>query len=90
VVTAQKGAVLEWFAGNDPDGALTSTISAPTLIADGTVDRIDAIPNDHALAQLIAGSRLVLYPDAGHAFLFQEERPFTALIESFLTAPPAS
>jgi pimeloyl-ACP methyl ester carboxylesterase len=90
VITAQKGAVLSWFAGADPAGPLTSTISAPTLIADGTVDRIDAIPNDHALAQLIPGSRLVFYPDAGHAFLFQEERPFTALIESFLSGAPAS
>ena len=26
----------------------------------------------------------MLYPDAGHAFLFQEGTPFTALIESFL------
>jgi pimeloyl-ACP methyl ester carboxylesterase len=90
VITAQKGAVLEWFAGADPAGPLASTISAPTLIADGTVDRIDAVPNDHALAQLIPGSRLTLYPDAGHAFLFQEERPFAALIESFLSGAPAS
>lgn len=90
MITAQKGAVLNWFAGADPAGSLTSTISAPTLIADGTVDRIDAIPNDRALAQLIPGSRLVLYPDAGHAFPFQEEQPFTALIESFLSGALAS
>lgn len=90
VVAAQKGAVLEWFAGSDPAGPLTSTISAPTLIADGTVDRIDATPNDHALAQLIPGSRLMLFPDAGHAFLFQEVRPVTALIESFLSGARAS
>ena len=30
----------------------------------------------------------MLYPDAGHAFLFQEGAPFTFLIGTFLTAPP--
>ena len=33
-------------------------------------------------------ARLVLYPDAGHAFLFQDGTPFAALIESFLTGHP--
>jgi pimeloyl-ACP methyl ester carboxylesterase len=90
VTTAQKGASLQWFDGADSAGSLTTAISAPTLIADGTVDRIDATANDHALASLIRGARLVLYPDAGHAFLFQEGTRFTTLIESFLTAAPAS
>ena len=86
VITAQKGASLGWFDGADPAGSLTITISAPTLIADGTVDRIDAASNDRALASLIPGARLVLYPDAGHAFLFQEGTRFTTLVESFLHA----
>ena len=86
VITAQKGASLNWFDGTDPAGLLTGTISVPTLIADGTVDRIDATANDRALASLLPGARLVLYPDAGHAFLFQDETRFTALIESFLHA----
>ena len=30
----------------------------------------------------------MLYPDAGHAFLFQEGAPFTFVIGTFLTAPP--
>ena len=41
----------------------------PTLIADGTDDQLDPIANDHILASLITGSRLMLYPDAGHGFL---------------------
>ena len=75
---------LGWFVGTDPAGRRTATIEVPTLIADGSADRIDAAANDRTLAGLIRGSRLVLYPDAGHAFLFQEGTPFTALIESFL------
>ena len=37
----------------DPAGHRTSSIAAPTLIADGTADRLDPIRNAHALAQLI-------------------------------------
>jgi hypothetical protein len=32
----------------------------------------------------------VLYPDAGHGFLFQDITPFASLTDSFLTARPAS
>ena len=62
----------------------------PTLIADGTDDQLDPVANDHTLAHLIPGSRLMLYADAGHGFLFQEGTRFAALIESFLTGHPIS
>jgi pimeloyl-ACP methyl ester carboxylesterase len=84
VIAAQGSASLGWFVGTDPAGRRTAAIEVPTLIAGGTADRIDATANDRTLAGLIRGSRLLLYPDAGHAFLFQEGTPFTALIESFL------
>jgi pimeloyl-ACP methyl ester carboxylesterase len=87
-ITAQGRAVTEWWDGTDPAGRQTATISVPTLIADGTIDRLDPVANDHTLARLIPGARLVLYPDAGHAFLFQEGTPFVFLIESFLTGAP--
>jgi pimeloyl-ACP methyl ester carboxylesterase len=90
VIEAQGAASLEWFAGRDPAGRQAAAISVPALIADGTADRIDAVRNDYALAKLIPDARLVLYPDAGHAFLFQDETPFTSLIESFLGGAPSS
>jgi len=83
-ITAQGRAVNVWLGGTDAAGQKTATISAPTLIADGTIDRLDPIANDYALAQLIGGAKLKLYPDAGHAFLFQDENAFVPLIESFL------
>jgi pimeloyl-ACP methyl ester carboxylesterase len=83
VIAAQGNASLGWFVGTDPAGRRIATIEVPTLIADGTADRIDATANDRVLAGLIGGSRMVLYPDAGHAFLFQEGTPFTSLVESF-------
>jgi pimeloyl-ACP methyl ester carboxylesterase len=83
-IAAQGYAVNLWSAGTDPAGQKTATISAPTLIADGAIDRLDPVVNDHALARLIPGARLKLYPDAGHAFLFQDEKAFVPVVESFL------
>jgi pimeloyl-ACP methyl ester carboxylesterase len=74
-----------WQTGSDAAGRRTGTISAPTLIADGTDDELDPVANDRALARIIRGSRLVLYPDAGHAFLFQDWSRFAAQAASFLT-----
>ena len=62
----------------------------PTLIADGSDDRLDPIANDRALAHLIPWTRLVLYPDAGHGFLFQDGMRFASLVESFLAGQPSS
>jgi pimeloyl-ACP methyl ester carboxylesterase len=84
VVTAQGHAVDQWWAGNDPAGQRAAGITAPTLIADGAADRLDPIANSHALAELIPGAKLMLYPGAGHAFLFQDQAAFMPLIESFL------
>ena len=85
VISAQGEAALSWWHGADAAGRRTSTISAPTLVADGTQDQLDTESNSRALARLIPGAKLVLYPDAGHAFLFQEGTPFVHTIESFLS-----
>jgi pimeloyl-ACP methyl ester carboxylesterase len=84
IVAAQAKAVVEWWDDRDPAGKQTASISVPTLVADGTVDLLDPVSNDRALARLISGAKLQLYPDAGHAFLFQDQSSFVALVESFL------
>jgi len=83
-IAGQGQAMNVWLRGTDPAGRKTGTISAPTLIADGTADRLDPVTNDYALARLIPRARLKLYPDAGHAFLFQDEKTFVPLIDAFL------
>ncbi|MGH3212182.1 MAG: alpha/beta fold hydrolase [Trebonia sp.] len=88
VISAQGGASLEWFHGADAAGRETSKITAPTLVADGTEDRLDAVSNSQAIARLIPGANLLLYPDAGHGFLFQEGTPFAFAVESFLSGTP--
>ena len=85
VIAAQGDAALAWFHGADPAGRKTSQISAPTLVADGAEDQLDAVSNSRAIARLIPGARLVIYPDAGHGFLFQEGTQFAVAVESFLS-----
>jgi len=83
-IAAQGHAMSGWLSGTDPAGQKTPAISVPTLVADGTADRLDPVANDYALARLIKGAKLKLYPDAGHAFLFQDEKAFIALVDEFL------
>jgi pimeloyl-ACP methyl ester carboxylesterase len=83
-ISAQAHAITQWWDDADRAAARTSEISAPTLVADGTDDRIDPLVNSRALAKLIPGAKLLLYPDAGHAFLFQDQTSFVPAIESFL------
>jgi pimeloyl-ACP methyl ester carboxylesterase len=83
-ISAQAKAVIGWWNGTDPAGRRTTRIAAATLVADGTVDRLDPTSNSRSLARLIPGARLLLYADAGHAFLFQDETAFVRVIESFL------
>jgi pimeloyl-ACP methyl ester carboxylesterase len=84
LIAAQGSASLQWFNGADLAGMKTAQISVSTLVADGTVDRLDPVANAHHIVSLIPGSTLVLYPDSGHAFLFQDETAFAPAVESFL------
>ena len=74
----------DWWAGRDPAGTRAAVIAVPTLVADGTADRLDPVANSRTLAGLIPGATLRLYPNAGHGFLFQDETAFVPVIESFL------
>jgi pimeloyl-ACP methyl ester carboxylesterase len=87
---AQLTASQQWWAGGDPAGHLVAQITAPTLLADGTDDRLDPTANVHLLARLIPGATLKLYPDTGHAFLFQDDTAFAAMVESFLSQAKSS
>ncbi len=86
IISAQAGVVLGWWAGKDPAGHGAAAIKAPTLVADGMADRLDPIRNTYLLAHLIPGAKTQVYPDAGHAFLFQYEASFIPVIRAFLNA----
>ncbi len=89
IVAAQGAAIGRWLGGTDPAGPATARIGRPTLVADGAVDQLDPVANDHLLAATIPRAQLVLYPDAGHAFLFQDAAVFVLRVETFLASSPA-
>jgi len=74
-----------WMAGKDAAGRL-GDIRVPTLVAGGTSDEFMATANVRQLASSVPGAKLVLFPDAGHAFLFQDAAGFVRDVETFLSA----
>jgi len=86
VVAAQELAIRQWLTGQDPAGRDFGDVRFPTLVADGTLDQLDPVANDRALARRVPGAKLILYPGAGHAFLFQDSASFLAAVTRFLGA----
>jgi pimeloyl-ACP methyl ester carboxylesterase len=59
-------------------------IACPTLIVWGEHDRIITVRDAAAFAQLIPGSRKVVFPDTGHLAMLERPAAFNALLEEFL------
>jgi pimeloyl-ACP methyl ester carboxylesterase len=84
VLSAQSLALQQWLSGDDPSGPGVTALKVPTLVADGAVDQLDPVANDQSLATSIPNAQLVVYPDAGHAFLFQDAVAFVPRVQRFL------
>jgi pimeloyl-ACP methyl ester carboxylesterase len=84
VKNTQTLAIQQWMAGQDPAGPRLREVRAPTLVSDGTKDALDPVANDWLLARTLRDARLALYPDAGHAFLFQDAAAFVPVVDEFL------
>jgi pimeloyl-ACP methyl ester carboxylesterase len=81
---SQYLAAERWMAGRDAAGRLPGDIRVPTLVAGGTRDRFMATANERLLARSVPGAKLLLFDDAGHAFLFQDSARFIRAVETFL------
>ena len=79
----QSAAISAWFAGQDPSGSEVGRIRVPVLIADGAQDALDPAPNAWILANAVHGAPILLFPDAGHAFLFQDSAVFVPILDRF-------
>lgn len=78
----QLSVLVTWTSGAEQAGHHTSTLKVPTLVMDGEEDVLTPVANSHYLATTIPGARLALYPDAGHAFLFQDADVVAARIDT--------
>jgi pimeloyl-ACP methyl ester carboxylesterase len=81
---AQYLAAERWLAGQDAAGHLAGDIRVPTLVAGGTLDQFIVPANARQLAGGVPGAKLLLFPDAGHSFLFQDAATFTRDVEAFI------
>jgi pimeloyl-ACP methyl ester carboxylesterase len=82
---AQYDAIVDW--GIPDHGALQrlSGIGMPTLIIQGDADRMIPTKLSHLMAGLIPDAQIRIYPDAAHAFLFQEPEQVAADVNAFLS-----
>lgn len=83
-IAAQLAANIGWLGGHQPAGHQEGRIAAPTLVGAGADDTILPPANARAIAALIPHAQLSVYPDAAHAFLFQDEGAWVSRIQTFL------
>ncbi|MCR5857469.1 alpha/beta fold hydrolase [Mesorhizobium sp. J428] len=78
--TGQIKAIMSW------PGSLSRAdeFRLPMLIANGAHDVMLPAYRSYALSQKVPNAKLVIYPDAGHGFLFQEIADFTREVDVFL------
>jgi pimeloyl-ACP methyl ester carboxylesterase len=78
---AQLKAIRNWGRAEPAD---LSTITQPTLIANGDHDRMVPSVLSEDLHRRIPGSNLVMYPDSGHGGIFQFHQQFVPVAVKFL------
>ncbi|PWV56311.1 alpha/beta fold hydrolase [Chitinophaga sp. S165] len=81
---AQLTAVLAWAQPYPNALKELEAVTQPTLILQGEKDRPVPVVNAINISQHIPNARLVVYPDAAHAALFQLPDEFTKEIADFL------
>jgi 3-oxoadipate enol-lactonase len=64
--------------------ASLADVRCPTMIVAGIDDRTVGIDAKNALADAIAGARLILVPDSGHATNIDQPLAFNAVLKEFL------
>jgi pimeloyl-ACP methyl ester carboxylesterase len=84
VTQAQFGAAGLWLSGGEPSGRPLRRLKLPVLVGAGGADRILPADNSRHLAARLPNARLVVYPRAGHGFLFAHRRDWVRRVKRFL------
>jgi pimeloyl-ACP methyl ester carboxylesterase len=82
---AHSEVVADWGIPDMGRLARLAGIAQPTLVANGDNDIMVPTVNSYLLSGHIPDARLVIYPDAGHGFLFQYPAEFAAVVNAFLS-----
>jgi pimeloyl-ACP methyl ester carboxylesterase len=83
---AQSAALTRWSSGTDSAWERLGELRMPILIAAGAQDRLMDAYNSYAMVRRLANTNLIIYGDAGHAFLFQHADAFGRQVLDFLSA----
>jgi pimeloyl-ACP methyl ester carboxylesterase len=75
-------ALRRWGAKKPVD---LSKVQHPVLVANGDSDRMVPSKNTRDLAQRLANSELIIYPDSGHGAVFQFHADFVPKALAFLS-----
>ncbi|MEE6176145.1 alpha/beta fold hydrolase [Mycobacterium sp. 050134] len=79
----QLKAIKRWGRSAPAD---LSTITQPTLIANGDHDRMVPTTLSEDMHRRITGSHLTIYPNSGHGAIFQYHREFASAATQFLSS----
>jgi pimeloyl-ACP methyl ester carboxylesterase len=86
-IQAQLAATKAWAASDSGRYSYLSRIKQPVLVADGEGDIVMPPINSRVLAGHLPNSRLIIYPDSAHGFLFQYPDDFVKEVSTFLRRP---
>jgi pimeloyl-ACP methyl ester carboxylesterase len=79
----QIAALMDWYGGAGGIVKSFGRIDRPVIVANGHQDAFFSAQQSLALAREIPTARLVIYPDSGHAFMFQYPESFGRLLVDF-------
>ena len=85
---AQRAAINAWREVRGERYSELKNIEQPTLVVNGNHDIMIPTINAYVLSQEIRRAQLIVYPDSGHASLFQYPELFVAHCRMFLDDPP--
>jgi pimeloyl-ACP methyl ester carboxylesterase len=80
----QREAIVAWWKGEGAARTRLSALIMPVLVANGIADVMVPAEHSFAIARNAPNAKLILYPDAGHAFLFQYAHDYSAEVLKFL------
>ncbi|KAF1997949.1 alpha/beta-hydrolase [Amniculicola lignicola CBS 123094] len=77
---------VEGSQGNEGSWERLPSLDIPVLVANGSDDYMVPTINTFVTAQRIPKAKAIIYPNSGHAFLYQYAEEFAADVDRFLTA----
>jgi pimeloyl-ACP methyl ester carboxylesterase len=81
----QREAIVSWWKGDGAARPQLGKLRMPVLVGNGIADVMVPAKHSFAIVQKAPRAKLLLYPDAGHAFRFQYAEDFCAEVLRFLS-----